>query len=357
MMSVKVYVSFKYKETIKEKLFYIIVMTLIIIAPISSFAEMKPDWVDGRSNSYPEKQYLIGVGYGETREIAEKDAYGAISRIFSANVSSISRDYERYAQVKAMDKTDTQEEMEIERITKVTTDKVLENVVIVEIWHDSEQKVYYALAIIDRIKAGNSLKEQIHSFDLQAEETVKRGREITDKTQKIKSMKGAIRILLRREAYNKDLRVINLSGLGIDSPISLSEISTELENFLKNDFSIGVEVTGEKGDDVKNAIIEGLNIQGFSVAKGNQTEDLSIKGEVEFKEVYIENPEFKFVRWTANFKLIDKSTRKVIGSINNSGKEGHLTIKDAEERALNRMKEDIANEVSKKLTDFIYGWD
>lgn len=326
-------------------------------SPAYPSGEVKPDWIDGQSISYPKEQYLFGVGYGSTREIAEKDAYAAISKIFSANVSSVGRDYERYSQIKKADKTDTYEEMEIERITKVTTDKILENVVIAETWYDTKQKVYYALAIIDRAKAGNSLKEQIRSLDLQIKEMVKNGRETTDKIQKIKNLKGTIRSLLQREAYNKDLRVINLSGRGIDSPISMPELNNELDNFLKNDFSIGVEVTGEKGGDVKNAIIEGLNKQGFSVVKKGRIADVLIKGKVEFNEAYIQNPEFKFVRWTADFKMIDKSTGKVIGSINDSGKEGHLTIKEAKERASRKLQEELTDEISRRLTRFIYGKD
>jgi hypothetical protein len=338
-----------------DKLFYIVTIILFFIAPVFSFAEKKPDWVDGRSISYPERQYLIGVGYGDTREIAEKDAYAAISRIFSANVSSISRDYERYSQVKAMDKTDTQEKMEIERLTKVTTDKILENVAIAETWYDSEQKVYYSLAIIDRAKAGNSLKEKIRSLDSQIEEMVKKSKNTIDKIQKLRNLKGAIKNQIQREVYNADLRVINLSGKGIDSSISLTELNNELDNFLKNDLAVSVKVTGERGNEVKTAITEGLNKQGFSIAKKGQAEDVIVKGEVEFSEAYIHNPEFKFVRWTANFKLVDKSTGKVIGSINTSGKEGHITIEEAKERASRKLREEITDEISKRLVEFIYG--
>jgi hypothetical protein len=341
------------------KLFYIVAIIPFLMASTYSFAEMKRDWVDGKSISYPEHQYLVGVGYGNTREIAERNSYAAISRIFSTDITSINKDYEKYSQVRSegQNKTKDENEINIEQFIEITTKRVLENVTIAETWFDSKEKVYYVLAVIEREKAGNSLKEQIHSLDSQIEEMIKKSRNTMDKIQKIRSLKAAIKGLIQREACNANLRVINLSGQGIDSPFNLAELDNDLNSFLKNDFSIGVEVTGEKGGRVEVAIIEGLNKQGLLIVKKGQPEDLIVKGEIEFSEAYIHNPMFKFVRWTANFKLIDKSTDRIIGSITRSGKEGHLTVIEAKERALKTLQEDIVSEVSKKLTEFIYGND
>jgi len=339
------------------KLFYFLTIITLLIAPTYSFAEMKSDWVDGKSISYPEKQYLIGVGYGNTRETAERNSYVAISKIFSANITSISKDYEKYSQVQSKGHNETKDEIKVEQFIEITTKRVLENVTIAETWFDSKEKVYYVLAVIDREKAGNSIKEQIRSLDSQIEEMIKKSRESTDKIQKIKNLKSATKCLIQREACNANLRVINLLGKGIDSPFNLAGVYNELTYFLKNDFSIGVEVTGEKGGSVEAAIIEGLNKQGLFIVKKGQSEDLIVKGEIEFNEAYIHNPMFKFVRWMANFKLIDKSNDRVIGSINRSGREGHLTVTEAKERALKTMQEDIVNEVSRKLTEFLYGND
>src|SRR5437773_11782511 len=52
-----------------------------------------PDWVNGpAAAAYPAGQYMIGVGQGDTRAVAEQRAYAAVSRIFKADISSQSRD-------------------------------------------------------------------------------------------------------------------------------------------------------------------------------------------------------------------------------------------------------------------------
>lgn len=336
-------------------LLYLTIILLFFLPPTSSFSEIRPDSLDGVSLSYPEDKYLTGIGHGSSRKVAEDEAYAAISKIFSARITSISKDYERYSHNKTDRKKEISEEMSVEQSTEVTTDKVLENITIAETWYDSSEKVYYALAVIDRAKAGNSLRGKITSLDLEIHEMVKRGESTTDKIQKIRNLKGAVKRLIQREAYNADLRIINLSGEGIDSPVSLVDISNGLHNFLKNNFAIGVEITGKRGDEVKTAIIEGLNKEGFSVVNAGQSKDMLVEGEVEFKEVNVQNPRFKFIRWTANFKLIDKNTNRVIGSITESDREGHLTIKEAEDKALKALQDEIVKEISKKLSEFVYG--
>ena len=339
----------------KNKLFYVITIILFLIAPPSSLAEMKPDWVNGKNRFYPEEHYLVGVGYGDTRETAEKNAYAAISKIFSANITSISKDYERYSQVKSIGKTEIEDEINIEQFTEITTGKILENVTVVETWYESVEKVYYVLAVIDRAKAENSLKEKITSLDLQINKLVEKARNTTDKIQKIRNLKDAIDNFIKRDLYNGELRIVKTSGKGIESPIALIDIKGEMRKFLTDNFVVSVKVFGDKSGDIKKAIIEGLNRQGLSVVKSDRNEDLIVKGDVEFKKVDIHDSKYKFIRWTANFKLINKHTDKIIGSINRFGREGHLTLPEAETRALMVLQKEIVNEISKKLSEFIYG--
>ena len=61
-----------------------------------SFGQSKPAWIDGVSPEYPAGQYLTGVGQGDNRVVAEDRAYAALARIFKAEVSAQSKDWESY---------------------------------------------------------------------------------------------------------------------------------------------------------------------------------------------------------------------------------------------------------------------
>ena len=47
-----------------------------------------PEWVVAPHSAYPSDQYLLGLGEGESRDQADKRAYGAVARIFFSRYSS-----------------------------------------------------------------------------------------------------------------------------------------------------------------------------------------------------------------------------------------------------------------------------
>ena len=61
-----------------------------------AFGQSKPAWIDGVSPDYPSAQYLTGVGQADNRAAAEDRAYAALARIFKAEVSAQSKDWESY---------------------------------------------------------------------------------------------------------------------------------------------------------------------------------------------------------------------------------------------------------------------
>ena len=58
----------------------------------------EPDWVTYPPAKYPKEKFLTGVGVGNTRSAAEKDARGELARIFRADVDSKVETYQKYFQ-------------------------------------------------------------------------------------------------------------------------------------------------------------------------------------------------------------------------------------------------------------------
>ena len=46
----------------------------------------KPEWVNNPYAFYSERQYFVGVGNGDTRDAAEKNAIGQIAKIFKTDI-------------------------------------------------------------------------------------------------------------------------------------------------------------------------------------------------------------------------------------------------------------------------------
>src|SRR5207253_9896632 len=125
-----------------------------------------PDWVNGPTAAvYPEAQYMIGVGQGDSRTVAEQRAYTALSRIFKADITSQSRDWETYLNLEHTGSHHIERRLRVETMTQVSTDKLLENVRIADTWNDPKTNLFSALAVLDRASARAALLRRISELD------------------------------------------------------------------------------------------------------------------------------------------------------------------------------------------------
>jgi chaperonin cofactor prefoldin len=320
-------------------------------------AAAAPDWVNGSDKKYPSALYLTGVGYADTRQAAEDRAYAAISKIFAAEINSKTLEWEKYLQSDAKEQAEDKRQISIEQATQVSTKKVLENVGIAETWLDSSKAVYYALAVMDRQHAASALRDRITALDLKVEELLKQTRQSGEKLQTVRAYHGAVQNLLLREAYNAELRVVSPTGRGSESGVSLADVNRDFRSYLAKNFIIIVEIVGENGEPIRAAIVEGLNRQGLPVAADSDLHaDLTVKGTVSLEPVQMPGTgSTKFVRWSAAFEVTDLASQQVIGSVAKQGREGHLTMPEAEARALRTAGKEVSDEVGRQLAEFIYG--
>jgi hypothetical protein len=125
----------------------------------------RPAWIDGDSAQYPASQFLVGVGQAESRPQATEQAYAAVSRIFKAEITAQAKDWESYLVVESRGQTSTERRLTLDNVTRVTTDKVLENVQILDTWFDQKARQYYALAGMNRAQAESAMVERLAELD------------------------------------------------------------------------------------------------------------------------------------------------------------------------------------------------
>jgi LPP20 lipoprotein len=320
----------------------------------------KPGWVDGRSADYPSSQYLTGVGQADTRSNAEDQAYAAVARIFKAEVAAQAKDWESYWVVENHGVSNAERRLTIDNVTKVSTDKVLENVRIADVWYDSESRVYYALSVMNRPQAEASLMEKVAALDRTIDTDVTESRQAIDKLAKVRALRRAGRNLVLREVYNTDLRVIRPSGQGTPSAYQVNELSGELEQFLATNLVLAVQVSGDHAEPVGRALAEGLIREGLRVTTKMEGEDggapeLIVRGTVRLFPIEVLDPHFKYVRWCSDFEVVEPGTRRVVGATAHGGREGHLTEREATAKTLRVMQQELSSDVAKAIAAHIFG--
>ncbi|MGQ0667666.1 MAG: LPP20 family lipoprotein [Nitrospiraceae bacterium] len=320
----------------------------------------RPGWVDGASLDYPPGQYLTGVGQADSRSAATDQAYAAVARIFRAEVAAQAKDWESYLVVEQRGASSTERRLTLDTVTKVTTDKTLENVGIADTWYDSKKDLHYALAVMNRSQTETALMERMAMLDQAVESDVIESRQTTDKLAKVRCLRRAGKNLVLREAYNADLRVVRPTGQGATAVYRVGELSAELERFLATNLVIAVRVTGDHVEPVQRALTEGLIREGLHVTAetanmGDRAPELLLRGTVRLFPVEVTDPQFKYVRWCSDFDVVEVAAGRVVGAVARGGKEGHLTEREATAKTLRVIQQEFSTDVAKAIAAHIFG--
>jgi LPP20 lipoprotein len=330
--------------------------------------QSKPDWIDGVSDAYPSGQYLVGVGQAESRAAAEDRAYAAVARIFKAEVSAQAKDWESYLVIEQRGQSSAERRLTLDNLTRVSTDKVLESVKIVDRWVDVPKGLHYALAGMHRSQAESSFMERITELDRSISDDVGEAHNPSDKLSKVRALRRAARNLVLREAYNADLRVVRPSGQGTAAAYRVSELTQELEQFLATNLVLTVMVTGDQIEPVQRALTEGLLKEGLQVTSrpwggdhsmagdsGGPSPELLVRGLVRVWPIDVHDPQFKFVRWCSDFEVVDLTSQRVVGALSKGGKEGHLSDREATAKVVRVMQQAFSADVAKAIAAHVYG--
>jgi len=324
-------------------------------------AETPPEWIVSPHTVYPAEEFLVGMGEAANREQAEKRAYAAVARVFSANVRAQSMDRESYAIQESGSGSRTQHNLQLDQQTQVTTSKVLENVKILDTWYQPSTRHFFVLAGLDRQQAEQVIMDRLRDWDLTIEHMVQQGRTHPQKIQRIQGYKQAISLLNDREPLNADLRVIRTSGETQPPPYRIPDIQREFHDFVVNEVNITVSMEGEHREEMERAILEGLKQEGLlgrtasTVNEGmSGDEDVSIVGRTNLWTIDLPDPLFKYVRWCGDIDIYEHPSHRLVGVISETGREGHITEQEANVRANGTMQQVLSREVARLLTQSIF---
>ena len=349
--------------------FFLLCMCVGVMVP-GCATNSPPAWTIGESEKFPSKRYLVGVGEGDSRTVAEERAYAAVARIFEAQIEAEARDSESYSIRERDGASSTSRQLTLDHVTQVSTKKVLENVQVLDTWQQPQHKQFFVLAGMDRLKAEKALRDQISEWDQAIEEEVTKGRTAENKLSKIRGFKRAIKYMNLREDANSKLRIVRVDGSGMASSYRLEELKHELENYLMNNLIVRIKVEGKQEAQIRRALLEGLSREGLLSVNNDSNSspsqestnsnnganaDLLIQGTARLWKVDLPDPLFVYVRWCSDLQVIEQAKQRIIGIVSRSGREGHITLEEANARASKVMQAAVTSDVAQTLSVFIYG--
>jgi hypothetical protein len=192
----------------------------------------EPDWIRGESAYYPNAQYVVASGSASDAETAQKRAQANLSKVFELRIRESATTTQDVSSQKVDGVESVQSTQRIDSKINVSTSKIIEGARIAEQWQNPDDRTHYALAVLDRHQAGNNIRAEMEKLDNETAFELERSQAETDTLLKVAALQSVLTAQQEREALQKTLKVIDLSGRGLEARWSRAELRNRLQQAL-----------------------------------------------------------------------------------------------------------------------------
>jgi hypothetical protein len=167
----------------------------------------RPDWLDGTSREHPRERYLVGVGEGDDLDSAGTRARAEIARIFEVRIDDAVTD-----RMEGGGPADAPDSEQVTIETRTVASGVFEGIEIAATWTDPATRRSYALAVLDKQRAGLRLAREIAARDEEIASELRNAASAVDGLDECRALSRAARASRARDALAARARVVRTQG-------------------------------------------------------------------------------------------------------------------------------------------------
>lgn len=320
---------------------------MLSLLPGCASKPVTPDWIAGDSAQYNSTQYLIGRGQAATQEEAKDRARADVAKIFQVAVVVNSEDVQR----SKSDSTGTaQYEQQASRSISTRTDQIIRGIQIVELWQDPVTKSHYALAVLPRLQAAASLRQQIGQLDQATGDHIAQSRKSSDLFLKIAAASQAVESQQERESLQKSLQIVDPTGRAAESEWNSAKLQSDLDELLKR-VRIASKVTADSTPGLADVVAGGLAGAGFMIETG-QNADFVLQARMVLDDLGFQNG-WDWQRGVLEVTLSETATGRVRGARRWTVKGSAPDKETAAKRALNQTDTILKQELRAAIIEMV----
>lgn len=311
------------------------------------FAQEKPSWIDAPQDKYPSSSYLTAVGTGDTRKAAENAAAANLSQIFQSTIKAEQTVNERYKELFTAPNQSTFEgQSDVTKNITISTDQTLYNIQYPESYTDNLGRTY-VLAALERRPTAEIYEKKLAENEKQMVRYIEQHDASKDPVVRYANMNAAS-VFSDINASLRQQLVIIMPGSAYAPASGYDAVKVQqMVNEARKGLPFSIAISGDKEGKTAAIIKEMLSEMGFVTAERGA---ITISGDVSFQEIDLKRPE-KYVRWSYKFSVVDPSGAAIV-SLNENGREGHMTYEEAVNRALRTMKQKIKTNFGREINKY-----
>jgi len=255
--------------------------------PVNPADIKKPDWLTTESARYSSSTYITGIGsykyLGKAKTLARKDI---------ANKFNIVIDKEMFKPLSA------------NRTYTTSTENLLKNIQIVDVWEHPVSSVYHVFAILSRKQSIVTLRQEISRLDYKTRAIINNTAIAQGKLGKIYFAHQALDKQIERNAYQQALNKFNPSGLPVQKIWEISKLNTDFKKLLRR-IRIKPHVINDDSKKIEQTLVQGLELAGFTIDL-SQSADFTLQATLELDSYKEKDDDHYISKGKLKIKLTDR---------------------------------------------------
>ena len=310
-------------------------------------ADVRPEWINEQPRDYPNASYVYATGSASDSEVAKDRAQANLSKIFELRIQESSTTTQDVQAHKANGVESVQSSARIASKVSVHTSKMMNGVRIAEQWQNPDDLTYYALAVLDRSQASNSVRDEINRLDREIAFTMMNAGSRENTLHEIGELQRAIVMQAERNSLQKTLKILDLHGKGKPSSQNLAELKSQQMQLLQSLNMKGL-VTADPTGELDKVLQGAMSNAGFIWMSGNV--DYTLSASMETQES-MQKQGWYWLRGTLKLRLVD-ADGSVLGN-----RTWPLKVSSQQENQLQqRMLAEVDRKLKAELKDTVLGF-
>ena len=308
----------------------------------------KPNWVDHPEAAFQKTRYLSAVGTGSTRRQAEQNALGNLAAIFGQSVETSLEAVESYRKEVARGAIAVATSVRAEQA--VRTSAAMDSLIGAEIgdlWEDGRR--CYAVAVMEKQASREIYGALYDANERLIQSALSEAARTRGSMEEAASYYGAARLAEVNAAFATTLAVLGEPGFRAGKRAGEYRAAAKKA---AQAIPVALTVAGDKNGKLEAAFAAALLQEGFPTRSGASRYTLEVKSAWEPVTLPNEN---KWTRWTVDARLSDRTAGTVLFPFSISGREGHISQSEADNRAISAAAVKIQDEYAAALSAYLAG--
>lgn len=309
----------------------------------------RPEWVDNPLEYYPESVYIVGVGSGDTRQAAERDATGNIARVFQSRITVDETVIQNYLETSAQTGSELSFSTQMLNQTAISSDQNLKNIKMERAWFSSSEGLYYVLATLDRRETAHLYQQDIENNDALVQEYLQKSEQASNKLNRYAFLSKARNIFQINQILNQQYQVLT-AGRQVDLSVSQSALDEQMRNLL-DQITVQIKAGTETDAEVADYLRETIGKIGFKVIDGPA--DFIFTHSLSLYPTDLNRPNIVAFNWKLTVKVDDNINKYTLKAFNINKRTAAISEGEAKSKIMRLVQQELTTNFYKQFLNYV----